>query len=182
MEQYLIEHCSPTLASIKTASLFTLTYMTHSDILSQLSEWNLLFKDKGVTLRLMKNNGSSALIYVYRPTQLEQDLQKPGVNHFLQEYGYTSTDLDYAVNRLQQRLSSGSDFPHEIGLFLSYPLGDVQGFIENAGSRSKCSGCWKVYCNECDTVRLFARLRKCREIYMRLWGQGKSILQLTVAA
>ena len=84
--------------------------------------------------------------------------------------------------RMKLRFHEDGAFPHEIGLFLGYPLGDVMGFIENAGRNSKCSGCWKVYCNECEAIKLFARFDKCREVYKRLFKQGKSLLQLTVAA
>ncbi len=181
-ERSLIEHCSPTLASIKTASLFTITYQTQSNLRSQLEQWNLRLGGKGVTLRIMRDNGATALIYVYREKQLSRDLRRPGVAAFLQKYGYSSLTPADAVARLETRLRAAAGFPHEIGLFLGYPLGDVIGFIENAGRNSKCCGCWKVYCNECEAMRQFARLRKCREIYARLWGAGKSVLQLTVAA
>ena len=109
---------------------------------------------------------------------------KPGVLHFLERYGYLSTDADEAIIHLKERLSNleGEGFPHEIGIFLGYPLGDVIGFIENAGRNFKCSGCWKVYCNECEAVKLFAKYKKCRDVYLRLWQQGRSVLQLTVAA
>lgn len=73
-------------------------------------------------------------------------------------------------------------FPHEIGLFLGYPLGDVEGFIRNRGQNCKCAGCWKVYCNELEAQKRFARIQKCRKVYARLWAQGRSVWQLTVAA
>lgn len=69
------------------------------------------------------------------------------------------------------------EFPHEIGIFLGYPLGDVIGFIKNAGHNCKCTGCWKVYCNECEAVRTFAKYKKCKDVYMRLWQQGRSVLE-----
>lgn len=64
---------------------------------------------------------------------LQDDLGKSGVAAFLAQYGYQSIDIDYALNRLRERFNAGEDFPHEIGLFLDYPLGDVIGFIENEG-------------------------------------------------
>ena len=93
-------------------------------------------------------------------------------------------DAEEALVHLIERLSELEDggFPHEIGIFLDYPLGDVIGFIENAGRNFKCSGCWKVYCNECEAVKLFAKYKKCRDVYVRLWQQGRSVMQLTVAA
>ncbi len=73
-------------------------------------------------------------------------------------------------------------FPHEIGVFLGYPLGDVMGFIRSGGRNCRHAGCWKVYCNEAETLRLFEKFKKCRDVYLRLWNQGRSVLQLTVAA
>ena len=73
-------------------------------------------------------------------------------------------------------------FPHEVGLFLGYPLDDVTGFIEQKGKNYKCCGIWKVYGNEKQTQMLFRKLKKCSEIYRRLFADGRSILQLTVAA
>ena len=79
-------------------------------------------------------------------------------------------------------MNSSKTFPHEIGVFLGYPLEDVIGFIKNSGQNSICTGCWKVYYNECEALKLFKRYKKCREVYQRLFKQGKTVLQLTVAA
>ena len=49
------------------------------------------------------------------------------------------------------------------------------------GHNYKCKGCWKVYCNECEAQKTFLRYQKCRNVYLRLWKQGRSVLQLTVA-
>ena len=85
------------------------------------------------------------------------------------------------MERLRQRLAMDGTFPHEIGLFLSYPLEDVEGFVENRGRNCKCTGCWKVYGDEQQAQRQFSRYRKCQEVYLRLWQGGRSVEQLTVA-
>ena len=133
-------------------------------------------------LLILKREENAMLIYVCRRTQLAKDLERPGAKELLERYGYTDTSVDGAIERLRMRLASAAGFPHEIGLFLGYPVEDVLGFIENAGQNCKCCGCWKVYCNECEAVRTFARYKKCRDIYKRLWQEGRSVLQLTVAA
>ncbi len=52
------------------------------------------------------------------------------------------------------------DFPHEIGLFLSYPPEDVAGFIANHASLGKCTGTRKVY-GDVQTAKItFARYEK----------------------
>lgn len=182
LEKYLIEHCSPTLASLKTANLFSLSCSSQKEIKEQLDLWNAQLKKKGVVLTALRWEGRSALIYVCRRARLQADLQKEGVAQFLSAYGYSSLDAGKAIRRLRERLGESDGFPHEIGLFLGYPLGDVVGFIQNAGKNSKCIGCWKVYCNECEALKTFAKFKKCRDVYCKLWRQGRTVLQLTVAA
>ena len=114
---------------------------------------------------------------------LEADLKKTGVSEFLKKYGYRSTEPDYAIQKLKNRLKVQQEFPHEIGIFLSYTLEDVKGFIEQGSENCLCTGCWKVYCNECEAVKTFHKFKKCREVYSRLYTNGsRDILQLTVKA
>ena len=180
LEKYLIEHCSPTLASVKTANLFTWSFLTEEDLHQQISYWDEQMGEKGISLLVLRVQGQKALVYVCRKKRLQQNLDSPEVACFLAHYGYENTNADYALQRLAERLAQDEGFPHEIGVFLDYPLGDVIGFIQNAGQNYKCSGCWKVYCNECETRKVFAKYRKCREVYRRLWSQGRGIMQLTV--
>ena len=183
LERYFIEHCSPTLASLKTASLFTYICDSDCELIRQVQAWNYSFQAKGLSLVVLRRRQGRALLYVYRKSSLHHDLCSPGVARFLSSYGYGDIhNMDAALERLKNRLSDSEVFPHEIGVFLGYPLGDVIGFIQNAGQNCKCTGCWKVYCNECEAVRLFAKYQKCRDVYLRLWNQGRSVLQLTVAA
>lgn len=182
LEKYLIEHCSPTLASLKTANLFTYGFSDEEELRKNVEYWRTQMAEMGITLLVLRKREHTALIYVCRLTKLAEDMRRPGVAHFLAKYGYESTDPIYALNRLKLRLQENGDFPHEIGLFLGYPLGDVIGFIRNAGQNFKCTGCWKVYCNECEAVQLFAKYKKCKDVYTRLWSQGRSVRQLTVAA
>ena len=60
---------------------------------------------------------------------LKGDLKKPGVADFIKKYGYESTDPAYA-RETEKPPGPEEDFPHEIGLFLGYPLGDVIGFYQ----------------------------------------------------
>ena len=180
LDRYLIEHCSPTLASLKRASLFT--YRFEGDLDEQIAVWNELFAEKGISLLVLRRRENTALIYVCRKAKLEKDLNRPGVERLLKDFGYTDVSVDGALEHLSRRLEENEEFPHEIGIFLGYPVEDVIGFIENAGQNCKCSGCWKVYCNECEALKTFARFKKCSSMYAQLWNRGKSVLQLTVAA
>jgi len=183
LDKYLVEHCSPTLASLKTANMFSCKYESEHALENAINSWNELFRDKGVELIVLKKENGFALIYVCRREMLAADLNKDGVKEFLKGYGYRSTDTEYAIGKLKSRLKAQQDFPHEIGIFLSYPLGDVKGFIEQGSKNCLCTGCWKVYCNECEARKTFYKFKKCREVYSRLYTNGsRDILQLTVKA
>lgn len=182
IERFLIEHCSATLASIKAANLCNMTFSSKEELEDQISYWSACLEPKGIRIFVLREHETRALVYVYREGLLQKELENPENAAFLKSYGYESTDVAYALNRLKDRVAECKEgFPHEIGVFLDYPLGDVIGFIENKGHNYKCKGCWKVYCNECEAQKTFQRYQKCRNVYLRLWKQGRSVLQLTVA-
>ena len=191
-EQELIEHCSPTLASIKAASLFTYTYKSLKELHVRVTYWNSKMKRKGITFDILSENVgvNKALIYVYRRADLEKILNRDEIRSFLLNHGYLIDDNEIVggvnceniILQLKKKFEKLNQFPHEIGIFLGYPIGDVKGFIENHGCNCKCTGYWKVYCNEEEATKTFRKYKKCRDIYMNLWIGGRSVMQLTVAA
>ena len=182
LEKYLIRHCSPTLASIKTANLFSACFESKRQMKEQINSWNMRLRDKGISLTILRQREKRVLVYVYRRSKLRKELKQPAVAEFLKEYGYAGMSMEKAVQRLRERLYECDSFPHEIGVFLGYPLRDVIGFIENGGDNCKCANCWKVYSDENEAKKTFAKYKKCEEMYFRLWKHGKSVRQLTVAA
>ena len=182
LDRHLISYCSPTLASLKAASLFRLSYSCQEELDTCIASHGAHLAQKGVSITILRQSAQSALIYVYREKTLLEDLQKPGVSRFLQKLGYDASCAQGAVARLRRRLALSEDFPHEIGLFLGYPLWDVCGFIHYKGKNCKCCGHWKVYYRKEDAEKMFRRFNQCRHVYQRLWESGKSVLQLTVSA
>lgn len=128
----------------------------------------------------LKRNEKSALLYVFRPDRLEKDLSQPAVQNVLKTFGYTDYKVGASIKHLKQRVGENTCFPHEIGLFLSYPVEDVIQFIRQKGCNYKCCGVWKVYCDEAFCQKMFARYRKCTEVYLRVFDRGRSISALTV--
>lgn len=181
-EKYLIKNCAPTLASLKTGSLFNYAVCDGCELKKDLSVWGGTLYSSGIRLFLLKEDEKSALIYVYRESALNKILNDGKMRCFLKKCGYTEFSTDSALEKLKERFSQGDGFPHEIGVFLGYPLGDVIGFIQNSGKNCKCAGCWKVYCDECSAKKTFDKFKKCTEVYTRLWSRGRTVLQLTVAA
>ena len=88
--------------------------------------------------------------------------------------------LEYANQQTFKGDESG-EFPHEVGLFLSYPPEAVKGFIDHRANGFKYAGLWKVYGDEEKARSLFAQYKKCTEIYCALWQSGSKLEQLAVA-
>ena len=122
------------------------------------------------------------MIYVYRPARLQAKLEDMAVRAFLAECGYADASLDLLLEQLTRRITSCADFPHEIGVFLDYPLEDVKGFIANRGANYTCLGCWKAYGNAQEAQRRFSLYRKCKTVYQTCYQRGFGVMRLTVAA
>ena len=180
-EEYVVRQCAPTLAGIKTGSLFPCPYQSRQTLMAEIRELNRRLSPKGLILLPMRYLDGKVLLYLYRPDNLRQDLKDRLAAQVLEQAGYSCSSCEQCVVRLIRRLKENADFPHEIGLFLSYPPEDVKGFIDNRACNFKCSGLWKVYGDEARARAMFARFKKCTEIYCKLWQEGSSIEQLTVA-
>ena len=182
LENCLIEHCAPTLAGMKSGSLFNCRFSSKKVGLKELAAVNEKLNERGVYVEAMLWKESYVLIYAYRRTHLARELAKEGVSDLLFPYGYRCTDVDECIGHLKRRLSESDCFPHEIGAFLGYPLEDVKGFIKNKGRDCKYCGLWKVYYNENETKKLFEKIQKCTRIYLQVFAEGRSLSQMTVSA
>lgn len=182
IERSLIEHCSPTLASLKVSSLFSFLAPADQDLHEQVFRANTTSGQKGLTLLVMKSMGDRALCYLYRASQLEATLATEDNAAFLRENGYDDLSVSGALKTLREHLEICPCFPHEIGLFLGYLLGDVIGFIRSKGKNCLLCGMWKSYTDKVAAQKLFDKFGKCTEVYKRMHAHGRTLNQLTVAA
>lgn len=180
-EELLIRHCSPTLAGIKTGNLFACRFPGKAEMRECVRCWNNLLTKKGLRVLPLRFRNGRALIYLYRPARLSDDLRHGTAERILKERGYCTDTSEKCVVQLIRRLCEYEEFPHEIGLFLGYPPEDVCGFIENKAGGCKCAGCWKVYGDADAARKTFAKYKKCSGVYAALYAKGTSIERLTVA-
>lgn len=180
-EEMIINHCSPTLAGIKTGALFNCAYPSERELRSSVRAWNKTLSPKGLRVLPLRYNGRTALIYIYRPAMLSIDLKDELARRLLAKCGYVSETPEGCIVQLMRRFAECEEFPHEIGLFLGYPPEDVCGFIANKACGYKCVGYWKVYGDEEKAKKAFAKYEKCTRCYCRQHAKGKSIERLAVA-
>ena len=179
-EEILIKQCAPTLAGIKTGSLFTCTCDNREELHDQIRTLNRRYVSRGLCLVPLKYFEDKALLYMYRPDGLRSDLEDRLARKVLEEAGYTCTDAVCCVAMLARKMKSETCFPHEVGLFLSYPPEDVKGFIDNQAGNFKESGIWKVYGDVDHARKLFRKYHQCTDHYYRMWKTGMSMDSLVV--
>ncbi len=164
LNQAILYHTAPTFLNLKPATLINFT------------EFNKLYQSwlyfsrkqlKGLLADLHINTvieyeeidhqaGKQALVLFYNTEILEQILFHQENCTFLAGCGYeTNQNVKGYLNQLSLKLLSPK-FPHEIGIFLGIPLGDVVGFITNKGKNYIFSQYWKVYQNPLMAKKIFA--------------------------
>ncbi len=179
-DKYLVTHCSPTLAGLKTANLFSAGSKSSKEITRELRRLNRLITKKGLRAVPVKTKNGRILIYLYRPDYLARDLSDPLAKSILSERGYLCDSPERCITQLINRMESGEEFPHEIGLFLGYPPTDVKCFMEDPYSGVQCSGCWKAYGNRKEAEQTFKRYKKCVGVYCRRISEGRQLKDMIV--
>ena len=175
-EELIVRHCSPTLAGLKTANMFSCEYASPEKLRQDVISFNRRFACKGIQAVALKKADNKALMYVYRPSKLKKDLESASACKILSEYGYDRTSPGRCIVRLSERLKTCGSFPHEIGLFLGYPMTDVLGFIE--GKEHLSVGYWKVYSHVKNCQHTFDKYHKCTHELCKRFNQGESVEQI----
>jgi len=179
-EETVIKQCAPTLAGIKTGNLFSCTCSNREELQEQIRILNKRYVPRGLCLIPLKYYGDKALLYMYRPNGLRIDLADTLAREVLEGEGYSCTNPRQCVATLARKMRSEDQFPHEVGLFLSYPPEDVKGFIDNRAENYKDAGMWKVYGDVENARKLFRKFKKCTDLYYRMWKAGMSMDKLVV--
>ena len=183
-EAQLVDQCAPTLAGMKPASLFRYQGKEPGEALLLAEGWARALAPYGLTIRVLKTCQvtGACMILLYRADWLSRVLRRGANRRFLEQQGYPAgADLRLLLEQLSQRLCLEQDYPHEIGLFLGYPLEDVVGFIQNRGRNFTCCGCWKAYGDPTAARRRFAQYRRCTEICNERFRLGAEITDLIAA-
>ena len=177
-DELIINHCAPALSGIKIANIFTYQYDSKKELEKEVSSYNDILSFKNIKVSIIKDNANKAIIYVYNEKELENYLLDDEIFEFLENYGYKSKNIHESIDFLKIRMQYAESFPHEIGIFLGYPLIDINGFINNYGKNSLYTGYWKVYHNKNEAIKIFDNYNKCRDFYISTFLNGKGILEI----
>lgn len=175
-EELIVDFASPTLAGIKTGSLFSGECGGKEELSEFAARMNRRLTPHGLRLMPLRFNEKRALMYIYRPEKLREDLDDPLAKEILGALGYPLESGGRCIAKLAKRVRENKTFPHEIGLFLGYPSEDVKGFI--SGEKPKCTGMWKVYGDIDSAKSKFDAYRNCTRIMREYYRRTKSMDKL----
>ena len=116
-EKVLIENCSPTMAGLKTGSLFSCEFKSREELFENVRSLNVRLVPRGVRMVPVKFMGNRVLIYMYRPKKLSKDLCDSTALSILSTKLYPTQNVQSCVAELIKRLNTQEEFPHEIGFW-----------------------------------------------------------------
>lgn len=172
LASFLAYESAEILAGAKPASLINLVDRPHHCGRNFYRLWKeygpALFEKSGLVGRELVDRGDSLLLLVYAPALLDALLLRPATRAMLHRAGYAQAGETTAMlAELQERCRAGEGFPHEIGIFLGYPLKDVAAFLGWVALPFTVQGPWKIYGQPEKSLDLAATHQRCREGMVR---------------
>ena len=169
------------MAGLKTGNLFSCPAEDSVTLRDSIRRLNAALVPRGARILPVKRMRGRVLCYMYRPEKLKQDLSGELAQSILAARAYPVGNADRCVAELCRRLQRDAAFPHEVGLFLGYPAGDVDGFIRLGARSAKCVGTWKVYGDVASAQRKFDLYQKCTRVYREAYRKHNSFDRLVVS-
>ncbi len=154
------------LAGVKPSTLINLTDRPRTCGKNFFSIWKkhgqALIMESTLEGMVLVERPGSLLLFLFDRQALSRLLSGKVVNAMLRKAGYAGEiTLNSLLLELGSRFASGA-VPHEIGIFLGYPLKDVAGFMGISRREYSCQGPWKIYGNPCKSLMLAETHRQCR--------------------
>lgn len=181
LEERVVRFCAPVLTGIKTGGLFNTCELDPTTICQDTVAVRKRLRRFGIDVCLFFTEGKMPLVYVYRVDALARDLADPETQAYLTPLGYADFTPQAALSQLAKRLRQYDGFPHEIGLFLSYPLEDVKSFVQFGSRCAKLQGHWCVFHNEEQAKKCFAAYDQSRLVCLARYREGQPLEALAHA-
>ncbi len=156
----IIEHIGATIIGVKPACLISIQ---EKDFLAECKKHFTC--GSPVSFVIVKGVKTRKQLFIYHKERLESLLSNAEIHTFLVKQGYPEAGTSETYVRLLVRKLRGTQFPHEIGLFLGYPLQDVLGFMGAPIPFSKTMG-WRMYGDTRASEKVYFKFRSARR-YVR---------------
>lgn len=173
IETQLALQCAPLIAGLKTSNLLIIPKENVPKVKRILNRTILSYF-------ILYVGQEKTILLVYDASSLGEYLGRKKVKNLLLQWGYEENGMRAWLYLLRERytkyVEERANFPHEMGVFLGYPVEDVVGFIENSGKNSLYSGYWKVYEDVSEKIKLFQKFDMAKENLIQFLANGMTIL------
>lgn len=173
IETQLALQCAPLIAGLKTSNLLIIPKENVPKVKRILNRTILSYF-------ILYVGEEKTILLVYDASSLGEYLGRKKVKNLLLQWGYEENGMRAWLYLLRERytkyVEERANFPHEMGVFLGYPVEDVVGFIENSGKNSLYSGYWKVYGDVSEKIKLFQKFDMAKENLIQFLANGMTIL------
>ena len=172
-----IKYTSPTMCSIKPSNLFSVPVSLFSN--QKVQFWKNNLRKNGIDMRYFKISKDRIQIFSFNVFWVQEILKNQNVKNFLESKNYDlKGGLQNLLGQLFKRVLTAQNFPHEIGIFLGYPLEDVILFEKQNGKNCKYCGCWKSYSNAEEAKSCCCKYKQCSEFCLAGYKNGLPIQQV----
>ena len=175
LETQLALQCAPLIAGLKASNLFITQNVSYQEVQEILRNTN-------ISCQILLLTKQRNVFLLYHTDKMEACLSQNKAKALLREMGYQKFALEDVLPLFRRRYYShmrdNTEFPHEMGVLLDYPIEDVEGFIKNQGKNFLYRGYWKVYENPSVKLQLFQKFESAKEALLRLIQEGISIVEM----
>lgn len=170
--EFLVEILAPVVLGVKPAEL--LNVEMNND--SEWEEFKAIFlKNSALRIKEIRELNGRLQVLFYQRDILNAVLTERPILNFLLSLNYPSKYVleDY-LNWLKGKIISVK-FPHEIGVFLGYPLKDVVGFMGLLPLPYQRTLGWKIYGDEKRSLDIYRRHSQARDMMKTLANELNNV-------
>lgn len=181
-QNFLMVKLAPVLIGIKPALLLGMCNcqkgFKRKDLFLQWETYkNDIAKSFNISFSELKSSPKGKQVFFYSKKSLLAVLQDKENRDFLKKFGYgDNLTLSGYLNQLKKRFNEKS-FPHEVGVFLGYPISDVKGFVEKRGDCFVLRDRWQIYGCPKKSLNIIDSHRRSEKVFLSMILEDKNPLK-----
>lgn len=152
IEKFLLYNASLVVTQAKPSATITLKKGVDSIYEKWVKYGENFLKSIDIKYINLRECENALIILIYDTKELSNYIFKKENKSFLTKLGYSDeNDLNVYLKILKRRYEE-FNCPHELGVFLGYPLDDVKDFMNCSSKKCLACGYWRVY-NDYNTAK-----------------------------
>jgi hypothetical protein len=173
----IIRNAGPTIKKHKTSSLINFSN-SNRNLNNIWERYKDVVKAKlDIDYFELKRDTTNTFVLFYNKDKIIQSISDNKNMEFLKRFGYNEKmDINQCLSLLGKRFENMC--PHEIGIFLGYPIEDVVSFVDYPNSKCKMVGYWKVYHDIEKAEIIFNKYDEIKATIMKLMMRGMKPTEL----